>query len=99
MMQLVGSRCARCLKVIPSILDGEFCADCGNPVHKKCKLLSPGDGAFCRVCGAEINTPVALQVRTEREAQEEQMNSPQLPAVQVRVNRYNFRLNSSSPRA
>ncbi len=54
MSQLVGSPCAKCQKVIPSILAGEFCNECGNPVHKACKSGTSGSAGACPSCGCAI---------------------------------------------
>lgn len=54
MSQLVGSACAKCNKSIPSIVTGEFCPKCGNPIHKACKTTSAGAASVCSDCGCAI---------------------------------------------
>lgn len=54
MPQLVGKKCAVCDERISSVLEGEFCNACSNPVHLKCKkttdsALSP---QTCLTCGS-----------------------------------------------
>lgn len=67
MRQLVGCSCVICEGRIGSIVEGLFCADCGNPVHRAC-LGAPSDvGGKCRTCGGEIAKPSAAQVRWERQ--------------------------------
>jgi hypothetical protein len=53
MRQIVGSSCVLCRERIGSILDGQFCASCGCPVHTKCvQPAAPIDGATrCAACG------------------------------------------------
>jgi hypothetical protein len=63
MRQLVGCSCAICQGRIGSILEGLFCADCGNPVHRAC-LGTPSDVAGkCKTCGGDITNLSAAQVR------------------------------------
>src|SRR4051794_2768276 len=52
--QLVGMKCVACQKTISSIVEGVFCLDCGNPVHRMCMratvLAEPG---ICARCGGQ----------------------------------------------
>ena len=51
MTQLVGMLCAKCRQTIPSIVKGEFCAACNQPVHKACKLMTAASENHCPECG------------------------------------------------
>lgn len=50
--QIVGLDCALCRGSIASIVEGTFCALCGNPIHRKCiqSLVSRGIGGYF-ICG------------------------------------------------
>jgi hypothetical protein len=63
MNQLVGSPCAKCQKTIPSIVVGQFCRECGNPIHNACKSASsrPDD---CPICGCEKKSPSGQDAST-----------------------------------
>jgi hypothetical protein len=63
MLQLVGCRCVRCQQIISSIVEGEFCRDCGNPVHKHCAALSASSTGKCTTCGGEVSNPMAVEGR------------------------------------
>jgi hypothetical protein len=69
MRQLVGCLCSLCNKTIESIVEGVFCDDCGNPVHKDCIASDAAGADKCQTCGADIANPVAKQVRWERQVQ------------------------------
>src|SRR5262249_5591434 len=66
MTQLVGSACVKCQKTIPSVVAGEFCSECGNPVHKKCKSGPMDAPNACSSCGSDKNNPLAVAIRNER---------------------------------
>jgi membrane associated rhomboid family serine protease len=55
MAQLVGQRCVRCAKVIQTILDGDFCIQCGRAIHHLCKLPDSQSNTqkHCSVCGGD----------------------------------------------
>ena len=98
MAQLVGCPCAKCQKMISSIVDGEFCQTCGNAVHKACKVPSPNKQNECPSCGCDMDNPLAATVRAEaaREAHESRTYSsqPLVPktALPFRVNKLGVRL-------
>jgi hypothetical protein len=60
--QLVGFRCAICGKTISSIADGEFCSECSNPVHLRCRREIQ-DATRCQRCGADPESHLAQEVR------------------------------------
>ena len=62
MPQLVNQTCALCSQRISSVLEGEFCAACGHPVHRPCKRPGSSAGA-CPSCGADISDPAAMEKR------------------------------------
>src|SRR5262245_32692002 len=65
--QLAGMNCVACQGNIASILEGAFCDECGNPVHKKCvgsKKEIPADR--CSRCGGDPKSEFATEVRRER---------------------------------
>jgi hypothetical protein len=67
--QLTGMKCVTCQKSIGSIIDGAFCAGCGNPVHQKCVGVSQQALAErCPQCGGDPNNSLAKEVRRERGA-------------------------------
>jgi membrane associated rhomboid family serine protease len=61
MAQLVGQRCVRCTKVIQSILDGDFCTQCGQAVHQQCKLPDSQSNTetHCSACGGDPSLSLA----------------------------------------
>jgi hypothetical protein len=67
--QLVGLPCVCCHKVVASVSEGLFCPDCGNPVHRDClpQDAAAGEAGRCATCGGDLQNPVAVEVRTERE--------------------------------
>jgi hypothetical protein len=67
--QLVGMKCARCHKTVASVVDGVFCATCGNPVHLKCRRPcdDPAPEGECAECGGDVRNPVAVEVQTLRD--------------------------------
>ena len=68
MRQLVGLPCTRCEKTIPSIIAGEFCPECGCPVHLKCEQPDPTGRDGCRVCGSSLEAAKANQQQEKTEA-------------------------------
>jgi hypothetical protein len=68
MPQLVGLECALCHAPIASVLDGEFCATCGNPVHKRCATPRVAKSGACEVCGADATAGAAHRQRSQEEA-------------------------------
>jgi len=54
MRQLVGLRCARCERAIPSIIDGRFCSECACPVHNRCAVPDPEKLESCPICGSSV---------------------------------------------
>lgn len=68
MPQLVGLECALCNEPIASVLDGEFCATCGNPVHKRCATPRVAKSGACAVCGADAAAGAAHRQRSQEEA-------------------------------
>jgi len=51
--QLVGEKCIHCQKEITSILEGQFCLGCGQPVHHQCLPASTEvSPEGCPRCGA-----------------------------------------------
>jgi hypothetical protein len=67
--QLIGLKCAACQKAVVSVLDGEFCEACGNPIHKRCIGAADRPSAHrCERCGCDPNTELAREVRRERGA-------------------------------
>lgn len=74
MPQLVGKPCVICRQPIISILDGDFCRECGNPVHNACKaspeaIVKPD---HCATCGGDPADFEAQQALHEREARRRQ---------------------------
>jgi hypothetical protein len=68
--QLIGLQCAACQKSISSIIDGAFCEDCGNPVHRKCiASVQQAPEERCPLCGGDPDGAVAQEVQRERDAQ------------------------------
>jgi hypothetical protein len=67
MPQLVGTKCFICEQRIGSVLEGEFCADCGNPRHLKCKHSTQAVEGRCVTCGGEPNSAIARQVQQARQ--------------------------------
>jgi len=70
MPQLVGLECAICNERVASMLDGEFCATCGNPVHKRCATPRVAKSGACAVCGADAIAGAAHRQRSQQEATE-----------------------------
>jgi hypothetical protein len=72
MAQLVGSECIACHERIRSIMDAEFCQDCGNPVHHRCRRTSMGTlpAPRCSRCGGDRESDLARRVRADRTAEE-----------------------------
>jgi hypothetical protein len=68
MPQLVGLECALCNERIASMLEGEFCANCGNPVHKRCATPRVAKSGACEVCGADATAGAAHRQRSQEEA-------------------------------
>jgi hypothetical protein len=65
--QLVGLNCVICQKGIPSIMDGTFCDECGNPVHRKClDGAQPGPADKCHRCGGDPASNIAKEFRQQR---------------------------------
>jgi predicted RNA-binding Zn-ribbon protein involved in translation (DUF1610 family) len=66
--QLVGKTCASCQKTISSIVEGEFCPKCGNPVHLHCQPAdeNAATSGKCNVCGTDPKNPVAVEVSSAR---------------------------------
>ena len=64
--QLVGQRCVQCQNTIDSIVEGDYCLACAQPVHWKC--VCPGIGHFperCEQCGSMIDDTNAVQRRLD----------------------------------
>jgi hypothetical protein len=66
--QLVGQRCVRCAGLIESILEGEFCPGCTNPVHLDCKRPG-GNLELCPECGG--NPLQSLPLRPDAVSQKQ----------------------------
>lgn len=65
--QLIGLTCVRCRKGIASVLNGDFCTECGNPIHHACTATSPmPDAGRCSRCGGDPHSDLAKEVRRER---------------------------------
>ena len=69
--QLVGLKCSCCGKTTSSITQGDFCSRCCNPVHFGCM---PSLGAAvpkdrCQSCGADPQSPIALEIKAEAQQQ------------------------------
>jgi len=75
MPQLVGLECALCNAPIASVLDGEFCATCGNPVHKRCATPNVAKSGACAVCGADATAGAAHRQRSREEATQHRRHS------------------------
>ncbi len=76
MPQVVNQVCAVCRERISSILDGEFCGDCGSPVHHGCRrpVDGPTRSGSCATCSADVSDTEATRERLmklERETQEQ----------------------------
>jgi hypothetical protein len=67
MPQLVGTKCFICEQRIGSVLEGEFCADCGNPHHLKCKKSTQAVEGRCVACGGDHTAAIAKKVQQERQ--------------------------------
>lgn len=63
MRQLVGLSCAGCRQRIGSILEGECCTTCGEPVHLTCKRPSASLEGVCQSCGSNVPHPTPIEVR------------------------------------
>jgi hypothetical protein len=61
MAQLVGSACALCNQRIGSIVEGDFCLDCGSPVHFDCVKGQTSQAGHCLGCGAPTTVAPASQ--------------------------------------
>lgn len=72
MTQLVGSPCAKCKKTIPSIVVGQFCQECGNPIHNACKSV-PSRIEDCPTCGCEKKSPSGHDASTRNNAEVPQL--------------------------
>jgi hypothetical protein len=68
MPQLVGLECAICRAPIASVLQGEFCATCGNPIHKRCATPNLARSGACEACGADVAAGAAHRGRSREEA-------------------------------
>jgi len=64
-MQLVGLACVRCRNSIGSVIDGQFCAGCGCPVHNECAAPRATVDGECRLCGAGVD---AIRSHSDRSA-------------------------------
>lgn len=53
--QLVGETCVLCNKRIGSIIEGEFCAACGTPIHHQCVQAASErrNATGCSRCGCD----------------------------------------------
>jgi len=73
MAQLVGQACVVCDERIRSIMDAEFCQDCGNPVHHRCFRTSRDSlpATLCSRCGGDRESDFALRVRADRKAEQD----------------------------
>lgn len=71
MPQLVGTKCFICEQRIGSVLEGEFCADCGNPHHLKCKKSAQAVDGRCVACGGEPTSAIAKKVQQARQQERE----------------------------
>lgn len=68
--QLIGLQCVACQKNIASVLEATFCADCGNPVHRKCSgSVKVESDDRCPNCGGDPDSALAVEVQREREEQ------------------------------
>jgi len=67
MAQLVGSSCVLCRDRIADILEGEFCSQCGNPVHRRCARRDSGSLGVCALCGSDPTA--AAEIRKLEEEQ------------------------------
>jgi hypothetical protein len=79
MRQLVGLNCTRCEKTIPSIIEGQFCPDCGCPVHNRCAQPDTARLDGCPVCGSSVAAAKSNQQQEKTEAMTVEMD--------LRVNR------------
>lgn len=75
MPQVVNKECAVCRGRIRSVLDGDFCLDCGNPVHHACRRPTNdvARSGICGTCSADVSDTDATRDRLmqlERDAQE-----------------------------
>jgi len=68
MRQLVGLACTRCNKTIPSIIDGQFCPDCGCPVHNRCAQPDGEHADGCSMCGSTVAAAQENQQEEKKEA-------------------------------
>jgi hypothetical protein len=81
MRQLVGQLCVHCRERIPCLVDGDFCAACGCPVHDRCRAtasVSPAPDA-CKTCAASaadvaVHAPQAKEDRREQLRRERTVN-------------------------
>jgi uncharacterized RDD family membrane protein YckC len=72
MSQLVGSHCVVCREAVCSILDGEFCSECGNPIHLRCLETLPSSSTDrCLRCGGDKESSLAQAVKVERSESEQ----------------------------
>jgi hypothetical protein len=85
MRQLVGLSCARCEKTIPSIIAGQYCPECGCPVHNKCAEPNPAQLDSCHLCGSSLEAVKANH-------QEEKLEATNLER-DTRVNKGLYHLN------
>jgi hypothetical protein len=66
--QLVGLNCVVCRRSIASIVEGTFCNNCGNPIHRYCASRhEQASVGRCSSCGGDPSNDLAAEVRRERE--------------------------------
>lgn len=67
-MQLPGQPCGTCGRPISGRREGDFCPNCGVPVHDNCRPASPAGGGRCPECGSPPAAAREWQGRHERAA-------------------------------
>src|SRR5262249_1494408 len=76
MPQLVGSRCGLWRERLVDILEGEFCSQCENPVHRSCSRRDSGSPGVCALCGSD---PTAAAEIRKLEEEQRRVVVPQGP--------------------
>lgn len=92
MSQLVGLSCIQCLKTISSIVEGEFCHECGKPVHKACKRVEPANPSACPKCGSAAPSTVAHDDPGIGHRDASPTSGSHLPPMNLHVNRFSLKL-------
>jgi hypothetical protein len=68
MRQLVGCLCVFCRQRISDIVEGEFCAACENPIHRRCtnSRTKYPRMRLCSTCGCDLEGAAASPFQGDR---------------------------------